>query len=142
MSESRGERASNAITMIAGIPLAIVLLIWTGWITLTAFVGGQAPFFFISFDGSSLVRGLFWLFIVDPLVLTAAYWIFMLIMLPIAGLAAGAGAIANKAHNRTDGSRSGQLAARIVTCPGCQARNRVPSEATAARCPRCQTFLA
>jgi hypothetical protein len=31
---------------------------------------------------------LLWLIIVDPIVLTVAYWIFMLIMLPIGALAA------------------------------------------------------
>jgi hypothetical protein len=91
MSSSKADRNLNAVSLVIGIPLAIVLAIWAGWITVTAFVGGQAPFFFVDFEGVNPIRGLFWLIIVDPLVLTVAYWIFMLIMLPIGALAAGIG---------------------------------------------------
>ena len=91
MSSSKADRNLNAVSLVIGIPLAIVLAIWAGWITVTAFVGGQAPYFFIDFEGVNLFRGLIWLIIVDPLVLTVAYWIFMLIMLPIGALAAGLG---------------------------------------------------
>lgn len=94
--ESNAERNFNAVTYVVGIPLAIVLGIWTIWITVTAFIGGQAPFFFIEFTGFSLLRGLFWLIIVDPLVLTLAYWIFMLIMMPIGAAAAGLGALGGR----------------------------------------------
>jgi hypothetical protein len=91
MSSSQADRNLNAVSLIVGIPLAIVLFIWAGWITVTAFVGGQAPFFFVDFEGVNPIRGLFWLIIVDPLVLTVAYWVFMLVMLPIGALAAGIG---------------------------------------------------
>jgi hypothetical protein len=43
--ESRSERTTNTLMLIVGIPLGILLLIWTVWITITAFIGGQAPFF-------------------------------------------------------------------------------------------------
>jgi hypothetical protein len=98
--ESRSERTTNTLMLIVGIPLGILLLIWTVWITITAFIGGQAPFFFLEFDGFNLIRGLFWLIVVDPIVLTVAYWIFMLLMLPLIGLAAGASAIANRKHDK------------------------------------------
>lgn len=91
MNGSKADRNLNAVSLIFGIPLAIALFIWAGWITVTAFIGGQAPFFFIDFEGVNPIRGLFWLIIVDPLVLTVAYWIFMLVMLPIGALAAGIG---------------------------------------------------
>jgi len=91
MSESKADRNLNAVSLVIGIPLAIVLFIWAGWITVTAFIGGQAPFFFIDFYGVNPLRGLAWLIIVDPIVLTVAYWVFMLIMLPIGALAAGIG---------------------------------------------------
>jgi hypothetical protein len=91
MNSSKADRNLNAVSLIVGIPLAIVLFIWAGWITVTAFVGGQAPFFFVAFEGVNPIRGLFWLIIVDPLVLTVAYWVFMLVMLPIGALAAGIG---------------------------------------------------
>ena len=98
--ESRSERTTNTLMLIVGIPLGILLLIWTVWITITAFIGGQAPFFFLDFDGFNLIRGLFWLIIVDPIVLTVAYWIFMLLILPLIGLAAGASAIAKRKHDK------------------------------------------
>jgi hypothetical protein len=87
----RQDRTMNVVMFVLGIPLGILLAIWTLWITVTAFIGGQAPFFFIYFDGFSLFRGLLWLIIVDPIVLTVAYWIFMLIMFPIGALAAALG---------------------------------------------------
>ena len=96
MSSSHADRNLNAVSLIFGIPLAIVLFIWSGWITLTAFVGGQAPFFFVDFEGVNPIRGLIWLIIVDPLVLTVAYWVFMLVMLPIGALAAGIGRASDK----------------------------------------------
>jgi len=82
----RSDRAISVVSVVLGVPLALVLMVWTGWITVTAFVGGQAPFFFIEFTGFSLLRGLFWLIIIDPIVLTVAYWIFMLVVLPVSGL--------------------------------------------------------
>jgi len=98
--QSGSERTTNALTLIIGIPLGLLLMIWTAWITLTAFIGGQAPFFFMDFEGFNLIRGLFWLIIIDPIVLTVAYWIFLFIMLPVIGLAAGASAIANRNHDK------------------------------------------
>jgi len=86
--DARSDRAVSVVAKILGIPLAVVLLVWTGLVTYTAFVGGQAPFFFIEFEGFSLLRGLFWLVIIDPILLTVAYWVFMLIMLPVGGLTA------------------------------------------------------
>jgi len=83
---ARNEERAQTISQIIAIPVAIALLIWTLLITITAFVGGQAPFFFIDFDGFNIIRGLFWLIVVDPIVLTIAYWIYMLVMLPILGI--------------------------------------------------------
>jgi hypothetical protein len=34
--------------------------------------------------------------VIDPIVMTVAYWIFMLVMLPVIGLAVGAGALADR----------------------------------------------
>ena len=96
MSSSHADQNLNAVSLIVGIPLAIILFIWASWITVTAFVGGQAPFFFVDFEGVNPIRGLIWLIIVDPLVLTVAYWVFMLVMLPIGALAAGIGRASDK----------------------------------------------
>lgn len=104
MAETKAERNLNAVAIAIGIPLAVLLLIWTGWITVTAFIGGQAPWFFIEFDGFSLVRGLLWLLIIDPIVLTVAYWIFMLVIMPIG---AAASAIGQRQDRKDAGSQSG-----------------------------------
>jgi len=98
--ESRTEKITRTVTVIFGIPIAIVLIVWTAWITVTAFIGGQAPYFFIDFYGFNPVRGIFWLVVVDPIVLTVAYWAFMLIMLPIAGIGAGAAALTQRISDR------------------------------------------
>ena len=95
-TDSRRDRLVNTIAIILGIPIAVVFGIWMTWITWTAFAGGQAPYFPIEFDGVSIGRGLLWLVIVDPIVVTIAYWIFMLVMLPVIALAAGAGALADR----------------------------------------------
>ena len=86
--QERSEKRVTFIGQMAAIPLGIALLIWTALITVTAFIGGQAPLFFLGFDGFNLIRGLIWLIVVDPIVLTVAYWIYMLIMLPVMGLIA------------------------------------------------------
>jgi len=65
------------ITTGVAIPVALALLIWTLLITVTAFTGGQAPFFLLTLTEPTLFRGLVWLIVVDPIVLTVAYWIFM-----------------------------------------------------------------
>lgn len=91
MTKSRGERASTAVVAIFGIPLAITFGIWLAWITWTAFAGGQAPFFPYEFTDVSIGRGLLWLFIIDPIVATVAYWGFMLVMLPVIALVAAVG---------------------------------------------------
>jgi hypothetical protein len=58
--------------------------------------GGQAPYFPVTFDGPSIGRGLIWLIVIDAIVVTVAYWIFMLVMVPVIGLAAGASALADR----------------------------------------------
>ena len=82
----QNEELLAKITTVVAIPLTVVVLIWTLLITITAFGGGQAPFFFIDFGGANVLRGLVWLIIVDPIVLTVAYWIYMLAMLPVAAI--------------------------------------------------------
>jgi len=60
-------------------------VIWTIWCTWVAFVGGSLPLVGWELDGG-IVFGLFWLFIVDPFVVTVAYWVSMLIALPLIAL--------------------------------------------------------
>jgi hypothetical protein len=75
--------AEKVVRVVIGIPLAILAAIWISWVTVTAFVGGQAPLFFVDFQGVNPLRGILWLVFADSLVATLAYWVFMLIMVPI-----------------------------------------------------------
>jgi len=88
MMERKSEKVSQIVQIIVAVPLAVILTIWTIWITVTAFIGGQAPWFFIDFAGVNPIRGFLWLVIVDPIVVTVAYWIFMLALLPVIALSA------------------------------------------------------
>ena len=81
---------------VVSVILAVSFGVWITWITITAFIGGQAPFFPIEFNGFSAGRGLIWLFIADPVITTIAYWIFMLILLPVVGLIAGVSKLQEK----------------------------------------------
>lgn len=66
---------------------ALATAIWTGWCTVIAFVGGTMPLLGWEVEGS-VGFGLFWLFIVDPILITVAYWASLLVMLPFAAVGA------------------------------------------------------
>jgi hypothetical protein len=86
--ERKSDHVSQTVQIRLAVPLSVVLAIWTIWISITAFIGGQAPWFFVDFSGVNIVRGFLWLVIVDPIVVTVAYWIFMLVLLPVVALSA------------------------------------------------------
>lgn len=69
-------RGAVAITAIGSAALAL-------WMTIVAFTGGTMPIIGLETDGG-VGFGLFWLFIVDPIVMTVAMWGSMLIVAPIA----------------------------------------------------------
>jgi hypothetical protein len=52
------------------------------WFTIVAFIGGTLPLFGITLRGG-IISGLFWMFVIDPIVLTIIYWISMVVVLPI-----------------------------------------------------------
>ena len=86
--EAKSDQVPQILQIMVAVPLAVVLAIWTIWISITAFIGGQAPWFFVDFSGVNVIRGILWLIIVDPIVVTVAYWIFMLVLLPVVALSA------------------------------------------------------
>lgn len=71
-------------------PVAMVVAVLTGlasaalslWMTVIAFVGGTMPIIGLETEGG-LVFGLFWLMIIEPIVLTVCYWISMLVAVPV-----------------------------------------------------------
>jgi hypothetical protein len=60
---------------------AVAVVILTSWWTVLAFIGGTAPVLGWELEGG-LGPGLVWLFVVDPVLLTVAYWIGLVIVLP------------------------------------------------------------
>lgn len=69
---------AKAITTVLALAFG-VLDIW--WVVI-AFVGGRMPVIGVTTDGG-LGFGLLWLFVLGPLAMTIAYWVFMLIALPV-----------------------------------------------------------
>lgn len=57
--------------------------IWGLWCTVIGFVGGTMPIIGYETEGS-LGLGLFMLFIGEPVLLTVAYWVTMLVLMPLA----------------------------------------------------------
>ena len=90
MTSNEDSGVMKVVQVIAAI-LAAAAGVWSLLLTWTAFFGGQAPLSPWEFTGFSLGRGLLWLFILDPIVLTVVYWGFMLIMLPLIALASWIG---------------------------------------------------
>lgn len=90
MSGDDDSAAMKVVQVIAWI-LAASAGVWCVMLTWTAFFGGRAPLSPWEFTGFSIGRGLLWLFILDPIVLTVVYWGFMLLMLPLIALASWLG---------------------------------------------------
>lgn len=63
-----------------GVTAAIVL---STWMTVIAFIGGTMPIIGLETRGG-LVPGLVWLFFIDPIVITLAYWATMVVAVPLA----------------------------------------------------------
>lgn len=96
-AESKAERAAQFIV----IPVAIVFGLWLLIITWTAFFGGKAPLFPYEFTTVNIIRGLLWLIIVDPILVTIGYWAALIIVLPIAGLVFGASSLSRRGRRGT-----------------------------------------
>lgn len=74
----------TAVTTLTAIAAAVL----SGWYTVVAFVGGTMPIIGFETDGG-FFYGLFWLFFVDPIVITVAWWVSLLILSPfLAGASA------------------------------------------------------
>lgn len=67
-----------AVAVVAGLASAGLSL----WMTVIAFVGGTMPVIGLETEGG-VAFGLFWLVIIEPIVLTVCYWISMLVALPV-----------------------------------------------------------
>jgi hypothetical protein len=80
------ERTSGwlqAVAALLGLACAALLTWWT----IVAFVGGQLWPLPIEVEGG-LGFGLLWLFVIDPLAVTVLYGISVLVLAPLAGVAA------------------------------------------------------
>lgn len=88
---SDDESGAMKLVQVIAWALAAAAGVWSLLLTWTAFFGGQAPLSPWDFTGFSIGRGLLWLFVLTPLVLTVVYWACMLLMLPLIALAAWLG---------------------------------------------------
>lgn len=95
-AEDRAERVVQFIV----IPLAVVFGLWLLAITWTAFFGGQAPLFPYEFTNVNIIRGLLWLIVIDPILLTIGYWAVLILVLPIVGLVFGASSLTRRGRQR------------------------------------------
>ncbi len=59
--------------------------VYLTWCTIIAFVGGTTPLLGWRQEGS-LGAGLFWIFVIDPIVSTVLIWVSALVVLPLSAL--------------------------------------------------------
>lgn len=85
----------NPVSRTIALIVVLAAGVWLTWCTVIAFTGGLIPLLGWEVDGG-IVFGLFWLFIVDPIAATVAYWVGMLVTLPLVGLSEGASAIGRR----------------------------------------------
>lgn len=78
------------IAAVLGFTISGLIGLWSLWLTWCAFFGGQVWIIFgwWNFEGVDIIRGLLFLFIGEPIIFTIAYWIGLLISIPIVALAA------------------------------------------------------
>lgn len=76
----------NDLATLVGKGLAALTALAVGayslWCTWIAFAGGTMPLLGWEVSGG-IGTGLFWLFIVDPIIITIGYWLSMLAVIPI-----------------------------------------------------------
>lgn len=102
MSSERAEGKAERAAQFIVIPIAIAFGLWLLMVTWTAFFGGKAPLFPYEFTNVNIIRGLLWLIIVDPILVTIGYWAALIIVLPIAGLVFGASSLSRRGRKRAN----------------------------------------
>lgn len=70
------------VTGLAGL-FAAAAGVWGAWCIVISFIGGTMPIIGYETEGS-LFLGLFMLFFGEPILMTVAYWVFMLLFMPLA----------------------------------------------------------
>jgi len=69
------------LQIIGGV-LGLATAVWMTWCTVIAFIGGTMPIIGWEVEGG-LGFGLLFLVVLQPILLTLAYWAFMLVMIPL-----------------------------------------------------------
>jgi hypothetical protein len=72
----------------AAVVTAVASGVWATWCNVIAFIGGKLPLLPWELDGS-VGLGLLWLFVVDPLVITVAWWGSLLVLAPLTAVFRG-----------------------------------------------------
>ncbi|QGG94378.1 hypothetical protein [Actinomarinicola tropica] len=70
--------AAKGVATLSGIGTVVL----TTWMTVVAFVGGTMPIIGWETDGG-LATGILWLFVVDPIVVSACWLLTTVVVLPI-----------------------------------------------------------
>ena len=73
------------IATVIGFTISGLIGLWSLWLTWCAFFGGSVWVIFgwWQFEGVDIIRGLLFLFIGEPIIFTIAYWVGLLITMPI-----------------------------------------------------------
>jgi len=69
------------LQIIGGV-LGLATAVWMTWCTVIAFIGGTMPIIGWEVEGG-FGFGLLFLVVLQPILLTLAYWAFMLVMIPL-----------------------------------------------------------
>ena len=80
----------NAVSMLVMVIVSVASAIWLTWCTVIAFIGGTLPLIGWEIEGGFFF-GLVWLFILDPIAMTVAYWASMLVAIPLIAISEGTG---------------------------------------------------
>ena len=72
----------NPVSKVVAFVVMALSTVWLTWCTIIAFTGGTLPLLGWRVDGG-LIFGLFWLFVLDAIAMTVAYWVSMLVALPL-----------------------------------------------------------
>lgn len=72
----------HPVVQLVGFLLMVAAFVWSTWCTVVAFTGGTLPLIGMHVDGG-LGTGLAWIFVFDWIALTVAYWVALLILVPL-----------------------------------------------------------
>lgn len=90
LAPTRSDSDLNPLSKMIAFVVASAGSVWLIWCTFVAFTGGTLPL--VGWEiGGGFFFGLLWLFVIDPIAMTVAYWVGMLIAMPLLLISEGVG---------------------------------------------------